>query len=620
MRAWVLGDWLDPLGVKRNSRYFRQLKVDNDFMEPKMKEKEWIVFPGMRDCFVRYVSMAINYLAESNSVKNTPIIIMGDSGVGKSLFIEVAKEIFAKANSESISSLEKKHKIKRVNCASFSKELAESEIFGHVKGAYTGATCNKAGIVEVMDGGLLILDEIGELPEEVQAKLLIFIEEGEYRNLGSHEVKKAKVKVIGTTNKEHKKFRNDFWFRFYPIFIPPLHERRLDVLYYIAVKYPDVFKRLTPKHALSLLSYNWIGNMREVDRVVSLMLIEDRFDAIKKGAMATDRKKLFFPVDQRQTPLAKIYLNDFCKVLLDKKFDLNSLNSIIACYGLGVPYSFSTQDGFRALIKAMHGVSAPKLEKEQVDYSRVFLSVKIGDEIIFEPYKSSRPESAKRLNPTSFIEGMYHGFSFEEFLNEMKCKVEAGEDYYQRFDGVDVISDIGLGSLDCVTFVKYHELIERAGACLAALCKLFLRNVKSQQNLFGDMDRYVGDYWIDSKIENSIIRSFEKVGLVEPALSIVTGTRVIIGDRYSGVESWGEYIQGVLGANGKSHGEEISVIDPCPDFSVNVFEGTEKDVLTSYYKYLLGKYKRDKSVFKHADVNDSTCRHRLEKLGLLPRK
>lgn len=584
--------------------------------------KEWIVFPGMRDCFMRYVLMAVNYLAENKSVKNTPIIIMGDSGVGKSVFIDVAKEIFAKANSSSISKLEDNHKIKRLNCASFSRELADSEIFGHVKGAYTGAVGDKAGIVEVMDGGLLILDEIGELSKEVQAKLLIFIEDGEYRRLGSHKVKKAKVKVIGTTNINHGDFRNDFWFRFYPVFIPALHERRLDVLYYVATKYPDIFKRLTPQHALSLLSYNWIGNFREVDRVVHLIMAEDEYNAIKAGEVVSNRGELFFPIDQRQTPLAKIYLNDFCKMLIDKKFNIELLNSIISTYGLQIPYSFSTRDELVALREAICKRQPSNLKNEKSGSNISYFYTKFGDEITWEFSKRFPVDNddSNDVITSSFGAKVDQGFSMSEFLNDLKYFSVGVSSFYKEFDRVNLVKNLFLNNLDSVRFVENHSLIERVGACFSALCKLFLRNIKSSENVFSDSEPYLGHYWFEGKAENYIMRTLEKNNLFQPVWSIVANGQVIVDEKYDGIESWGEYVQKILNIEKKDISGEIDGVESSSNFQEDIFEGTEKEVLTSYYRYLLSKYRKDKSVFKHAGVNDSTCRHRLEKLGLLPRK
>ena len=128
-----------------------------------------------------------------------------------------------------------------------------------------------AGFIQRANKGLLILEEIGELPRPVQAMLLRFIETGEYNKVGSPETKKAKVQVIGATNNE-KALRKDFRYRFLPFYVPALHERRSDVLYYIAYKFPELIQTLNSSEILALLTYHWPGNVREVDRTARVML------------------------------------------------------------------------------------------------------------------------------------------------------------------------------------------------------------------------------------------------------------------------------------------------------------------------------------------------------------
>ena len=148
---------------------------------------------------------------------------------------------------------------------------AQSAIFGHVKGAFLEAEQDKKGLIEKANEGMLILDGVSELPTQVQAMLLTFIETGKYRKVGSAENQFAKVQVVGTTNNEDA-LRDDFRFRFFPFYIPSLHERRQDVLYYIAAKFPELIKMLNSSEVLSLLAYQWPGNVREVDRVARLLL------------------------------------------------------------------------------------------------------------------------------------------------------------------------------------------------------------------------------------------------------------------------------------------------------------------------------------------------------------
>ena len=200
---------------------------------------------------------------------NQPILIVGPTGVGKSVFSHIYWKL---GGSE--------QKIITVNCAHFGGEnsdplFARTELFGYVKGVLNLAIENKNGLIEEANNGTLFLDEIGELPKSVQGQLLRFIETGEYRPLGAVNSKTANVRVLGATNKENK-LLDAFRFRFSPFYIPPLYERRQDILYYINAKFPKLIPTLTSEEIMILLAYNWPGNVREVNHVANLLLINDK--------------------------------------------------------------------------------------------------------------------------------------------------------------------------------------------------------------------------------------------------------------------------------------------------------------------------------------------------------
>ena len=220
-----------------------------------MKEKEWIVPPGLRREVKRFENLC-------STLQEKAIMICGPSGVGKTFFLEVYKTIFGK---EGINN------IHRINCAAFSPNLLLSELFGHKKGAFTGATRDRKGHIEKANDGILILEEIGELPPEGQAQLLTFIEDGIFYPVGSETPEEAKVQIVATTNKEKEHFREDFWYRFFPFFVAPLYERRQDILWYCAYLFPEILKYLRPWELLTLLSYDWPGNVRELDRVCQMI-------------------------------------------------------------------------------------------------------------------------------------------------------------------------------------------------------------------------------------------------------------------------------------------------------------------------------------------------------------
>ena len=158
-----------------------------------------------------------------------------------------------------------------INCAAFPESLIESELFGHKKGAFSGAISDHPGLLGARDKKLIILDEINSLPKHLQAKLLIFLDSGEYRRVGATEPQKSLMKIVGISNSDPQdaNFRPDFYYRFKVIEIPPLHKRRLDILVLLKELCPDIV--WTGRELLRLLSYNWPGNVRELARFCRLV-------------------------------------------------------------------------------------------------------------------------------------------------------------------------------------------------------------------------------------------------------------------------------------------------------------------------------------------------------------
>ena len=162
------------------------------------------------------------------SKTDTTVLILGESGTGKELAARAIHEQSTRQSAPMIS----------VNCAAIPENLIESELFGHEKGSFTGATSQKIGLIEAANGGTLFLDEIGELPLEAQARLLRFLQESEIRRVGSIEYKKVDVRLVAATHRNLKKlsreglFREDLYYRLYvmDICMPPLRERREDIL------------------------------------------------------------------------------------------------------------------------------------------------------------------------------------------------------------------------------------------------------------------------------------------------------------------------------------------------------------------------------------------------------
>jgi transcriptional regulator with AAA-type ATPase domain len=289
-----------------------------------------------------------------------PIMVSGPTGVGKSLFLYLAKRLFLKKHENA----EDVPPIVEANCGHFAGKRADfnigrSELFGHVKGAYTGADEDKKGLVEKANGGLLILEEVGELPFETQAMLLTFIETGEYRKLGDEEVFKAKAKIVAATNRESD-LRADFRYRFFPFYISPLRERKQDILYYFYEIFPELTKRFTRSEVLLLLAHHWPGNVREIERIGRLIMRQNRIynQASSGGPGPEDNRSTsnIYHLDPRDTsfdPEALINIRgelgqwgvdtDFLEKLLNKhRISLNSQNNELA-----FP-EFAKTDGYSA--------------------------------------------------------------------------------------------------------------------------------------------------------------------------------------------------------------------------------------------------------------------------------
>ena len=207
-----------------------------------------------------------------------PVLILGESGTGKEL---IARAIHNHSR-------RRKHRLVPMNCAGFSPTILEDELFGHVRGAFTDARTDRPGRFEHADKGTLFLDEIGDMPQEMQAKLLRTLENGEVVRLGANEPIRVDVRLVSATNKEldhlvaEKQFREDLYFRIKgaTIQIPPLRERREDIpvlihyfLQQAAEKYGKPIDGIAPEAQQVLMSYAWPGNVRQLRNVIENMVV-----------------------------------------------------------------------------------------------------------------------------------------------------------------------------------------------------------------------------------------------------------------------------------------------------------------------------------------------------------
>lgn len=218
-----------------------------------------------------------------------PVLLLGETGVGKELFARHLHRCSGRVAKPMI----------YINCAALPESLAESELFGHNKGAFSGAQSERAGRFEAADGGTLFLDEVGELPLSVQAKLLRVLQNGEIQRLGADKTRQVNVRLVAATNRDLKQqvkngeFRADLYHRLsvYPLPIPPLRERRDDIPLLVGhflelnrTRLGVRALRLSLAAELALQNYSWPGNVRELEHVISRSAIK----ALSQGAKRSD--------------------------------------------------------------------------------------------------------------------------------------------------------------------------------------------------------------------------------------------------------------------------------------------------------------------------------------------
>src|SRR5438477_989523 len=251
------------------------LELENEFLLDEVRE-------NFGDIIGR--SPAIQkVLAQISTVAPTEanVLVLGESGTGKELVARAIHDLSAR----------KEHPLVRVNCASIPKELFESEFFGHVRGAFTGAIKDRVGRFELADGGTLFLDEIGEIPPDLQSKLLRVLQEGQFERLGDDRTRTVQVRLIAATNRDllaeakAGRFRLDLYYRLsvFPIEVPPLRERPEDLrqlaehfIKQSARRLGVPRPRLSKLHLQELQDYDWPGNVRELQNVIERAVILSR--------------------------------------------------------------------------------------------------------------------------------------------------------------------------------------------------------------------------------------------------------------------------------------------------------------------------------------------------------
>jgi transcriptional regulator with PAS, ATPase and Fis domain len=255
-------------------RRIRSLTADADYLREEIAEEHGFHEIVGRSAALRSALQGVAQVAATDAT----VLLLGETGTGKELFARAIHERSARRDRPLV----------RVNCAAIPATLIESEFFGHERGAFTGATQRRDGRFALADGGTIFLDEIGELPLELQGKLLRVLQEGEFEPVGGSRTRKVDVRVVAATNRDLQEaarrgeFREDLYYRLsvFPLQLPPLRERGEDVVL-LATAMAEKLSRtlgkevapLGPSDLAAIRSYTWPGNVRELRNVIERAII-----------------------------------------------------------------------------------------------------------------------------------------------------------------------------------------------------------------------------------------------------------------------------------------------------------------------------------------------------------
>ena len=324
----------------QNAQTYQRMKEQVTILQDRIQETQgYHTFIGKSQALQETLEIAKRVAASTTSV-----LILGESGVGKELFAEQIHLNSARKNGPFI----------RVNCAALPEHLLESELFGHVKGAFTDAIADRRGRFEIADGGTIFLDEIGDFPFNLQAKLLRVLQHHAFERVGSSDPTHVDVRIIAATNKDIEKalaegsFRQDLYYRLavIPIRVPPLRERTEDIPvlaeHFLRRINHDTKKQIlgfTSEAVDALLTYGWPGNVRELENVVERAVViakEEYIQPVDLILNATERGR---GDDYGGKPL-KEAINLFKKHFIQRTLEQHNWRQTEAARLLGVQRTY----------------------------------------------------------------------------------------------------------------------------------------------------------------------------------------------------------------------------------------------------------------------------------------
>ena len=306
--------------IKTNKKLFdeiqarKQLENENCYLKVALGEYMKLDYIVCKDEKFKKV------LAQAEQVANsgTAVLITGETGTGKELIAKVIYDLSDRKDAPFV----------KINCAAIPEGLIESELFGHEKGAFTGAVQKKIGKFELANGGTIFLDEVGELPLGLQPKLLRVLQEMEFERVGGNFTQKTDVRIISATNKDlsaevtANRFRKDLYYRLnvFPIHIPPLRERKKDIpglvnhfVHRLSNKNNKHINFVSKNTLSRLIEYNWPGNIRELENVIERAIILSKGEKLSVNGIIPVETKI--SVSQELLKLEEVERNHILKIL-----------------------------------------------------------------------------------------------------------------------------------------------------------------------------------------------------------------------------------------------------------------------------------------------------------------